>query len=192
MGHRILTSKALRQAFERTDQGSIKFPFLVPSGALTRGRVASHTARPLSPEATAWWGTRTGKGGEERRSERQVGGGGGGEGPRGRGEAGRGRCSWVAAANQACGPASRNPGSGFITCSPSTSLQATGRAPWKSGTPPPHLLRAQAVLTPAASDPPLPSRGPGSASYPGGLGRWCPKWGASVGDLEAGSAHSGP
>lgn len=191
MGHRILTSKALKQGFERTDQGSIKFPFLVPSGALTRGRVASHTARPLSPEATACWGTRTGKGGEERRSERQVGGGGE---VRARGDAakrgGGAAPGWL----QRIRPAAPPHATQAVVSSPAPQVPhyRQQEEPLGNPGPPPHLLRAQAVLTPAASDPPLPSRGPGSASYPGGLGRWCPKWGASVGDLEAGSAHSGP
>lgn len=50
----------------------------------------------------------------------------------------------------------------------------------KLGPSPSPLLRAQAILTPAASDPPLPSRGPGPASYPGGLGRWCSKCGGGL------------
>lgn len=169
-------------------------PSWLPVGLKWGDEWHSHAARPRSPEATAWRGTRTGKGGEERRSERQVGGGGGGggEGPRGRGEAGRGRCSWAAAANQACSPASRNPGRGFITCSPSTSLQATGRAPWKAGTLPLPSLEGSSGSDPSCQRPSPPQQGPRPASYPGGLGRWCPKWGASVGDLGAGSAHSSP
>lgn len=65
------------------------------------------------------------------------------------------------------------------------------KSPLESRDPPSPLLRVPAALTPAAGDPP-PQPGPGPASFPGGLGGWCPRWRGTVGDLGAGSAHSGP
>lgn len=86
-------------------------------------------------------------------------------------------------------PASRNPGSGFITCSPSTSLLETGRAPWKTGTPPSPLLRAPVAPTPAASDTPL-QPGLCTCLLPGAW-ETLSQVGDTVGDRGAGSAHSG-
>lgn len=146
------------------------------------------------PQLSGAPGPRPGTGGEERRSERQVGGGGGvGEGPRGLAKRGGGAAP---GRPQRIRPGAPPHATQQLVSSPVPQVPHYRRQEeplGKLGPSPSPLLRAQAVLTPAARDPPLPSRGPGPASYPGGLGRWCPKCGgASVDDLGADSAHSSP
>ncbi|KAK2087790.1 hypothetical protein P7K49_033697 [Saguinus oedipus] len=167
MGHKILTSQALQQGFKRKDQEQVKFPFLAPQRDFTGGMNRSLRQTPeLAGRPRFGGGTQAGKGEVRGR----WGGLGGGEGPREAVKRG-GALLPGPAANQACGPTSRNPGCGFITCSPSTSLRATGRAPWKARTPPPlswglQRLRPQlqATLPPQAE--------PWARWGPGGPGAW--------------------
>lgn len=87
-------------------------------------------------------------------------------------------------------PASRNPGSGFITCSPSTSLLETGRAPWKTGTLPLPSLEGSSGSDPSCQRCPPLQPGPCTCLLPGAW-EMLSQVGDTVGDLGAGSAHSG-
>lgn len=95
---------------------------------------------------------------------------GGGEGPWGLGRSGEGALLLGCCSESGLQPRLTQPGRWFHHLLPKYLITGDRKSPLESrDTPPSPLLRARAVLTPAVSDPPLPSMGLGP---PPTLGAW--------------------